>query len=296
MSIQDLQEISNLLPAGKSLIDGAIIKAIIGALGEGGINTIAIATANGISGSVVEVDTTATITLVLGAITPTTIVASSTITGSNLSGSNTGDQTIILTGAVTGSGSGSFATTLANSIVTLGNMANLASNSIIGNNTGSAATPIALSTSQVKILLSLNNVENTALSTWAGSANITTVGAINATSIGSSTPCAIQGFCPTNYQTGTSYTLVLGDAGKRVSLTNGSAIALTVPPAVSVAFAAETEIVLRQGGAGTVTVTAGAGVTILSNGSKVALNGQYSYVTLKLSSTANTWDLFGNLA
>ena len=39
---------------------------------------------------------------------------------STLSGSNTGDQTITLTGDVTGSGTGSFATTLANSGVTVG--------------------------------------------------------------------------------------------------------------------------------------------------------------------------------
>ena len=39
------------------------------------------------------------------------------ITGSNLSGINTGDQTIILTGEVTGSGGGSFSTTLSNGAV-----------------------------------------------------------------------------------------------------------------------------------------------------------------------------------
>jgi hypothetical protein len=38
------------------------------------------------------------------------------VTASNLSGTNTGDQTITLTGAVTGSGTGSFATTLASGI------------------------------------------------------------------------------------------------------------------------------------------------------------------------------------
>ena len=38
---------------------------------------------------------------------------------------------------------------------------------------------VSRSTSQVKSDLSLNNVENTALSTWAGSGNITTVGTIN---------------------------------------------------------------------------------------------------------------------
>lgn len=40
------------------------------------------------------------------------------ISASNLSGTNTGDQTITLTGHVTGSGTGSFATTIANGVVT----------------------------------------------------------------------------------------------------------------------------------------------------------------------------------
>jgi phage-related tail fiber protein len=44
-----------------------------------------------------------------------TITATGVITGSNISGTNTGNQTITLTGDVTGSGTGSFSTTLANS-------------------------------------------------------------------------------------------------------------------------------------------------------------------------------------
>ena len=44
---------------------------------------------------------------------------SGTITGSNISGTNTGDQTITLTGDVTGSGTGSFATTIAANSVAL---------------------------------------------------------------------------------------------------------------------------------------------------------------------------------
>ena len=57
-------------------------------------------------------------------------------------------------------------------------MANFAANSIMGNNTSSAATPLALSAGQTKSLLSLNNVENTAVSSWAGTTNITTLGTI----------------------------------------------------------------------------------------------------------------------
>ncbi len=47
------------------------------------------------------------------------VAASGTVTGSNLSGTNTGDQTITLTGDVTGSGTGSFATTIATNSVAL---------------------------------------------------------------------------------------------------------------------------------------------------------------------------------
>src|ERR1019366_614030 len=48
-----------------------------------------------------------------GALNASSGIFASTISASNLSGTNTGDQTITLTGGVTGSGTGSFATTLA---------------------------------------------------------------------------------------------------------------------------------------------------------------------------------------
>lgn len=51
------------------------------------------------------------------------------------------------TGDVTNT-AGSLATTIANGVVTLPKMANLATNSIIGNNTGAGAAPIALTTAQ----------------------------------------------------------------------------------------------------------------------------------------------------
>jgi hypothetical protein len=81
-------------------------------------------------------------------------LAASNFSGS-ASGTNTGDQTITLTGDVTGSGTGIFAATISAGAVSLSKMANLAANSIIGNNTSSAATPVALTASQVKTLLGL---------------------------------------------------------------------------------------------------------------------------------------------
>lgn len=98
----------------------------------------------------------------------------------NLSGTNTGDQTITLTSDVTGTGTGSFATTIAANAVTLSKMATMATASILGRNTAGTGIPEVLSASTTKSLLSLNNVENTALSTWAGSTNVTTLGTLTA--------------------------------------------------------------------------------------------------------------------
>ena len=99
----------------------------------------------------------------------------------------------------------------------------------------------------------------------------------------------------TNQQTGTTYTLVAGDAGKIVELNNESAITLTVPPASEVDFAIGTMIGIVQAGAGTVTVTAGEGVTLRSLESNVALSGQYAAASLR-KTAPNTWHLVGSLA
>ena len=97
-----------------------------------------------------------------------------------------------------------------------------------------------------------------------------------------------------NAQTGTTYTLVLTDAGKMVTLSNASAITLTIPTNASVAFPVNTRIDLLQYGAGQVTV-GGAGVTIYSSGSKLKLTGQYSGASLWKKAT-DTWVLIGDLA
>lgn len=65
--------------------------------GSGGtVTNVSVTTANGVSGSVANPTTTPAITLTLGAITPSSVAASGTLSGSNFSGSssgtNTGDQ------------------------------------------------------------------------------------------------------------------------------------------------------------------------------------------------------------
>ena len=98
-----------------------------------------------------------------------------------------------------------------------------------------------------------------------------------------------------NAQTGTTYTLVLTDAGKMVTCSNASSITLTVPANADVAFPVNTRIDLLQYGAGQVTVAAGSGVTIYSKGSALKLSAQYAGATLWKKAT-NTWVLVGDIS
>ena len=70
--------------------------------GAGGtVTSVSVTTANGVSGTVANPTTTPAISLSLGAITPTSVAASGAVSGSNLSGTNTGDQTNISGNAAT---------------------------------------------------------------------------------------------------------------------------------------------------------------------------------------------------
>lgn len=78
--------------------DAGTVRATIGAgTGNGTVTTVSVVNANGVSGSVANAGTTPAITLTLGAITPTTVTASGAVSGSNLSGTNTGDQFTAMT-------------------------------------------------------------------------------------------------------------------------------------------------------------------------------------------------------
>jgi hypothetical protein len=98
-----------------------------------------------------------------------------------------------------------------------------------------------------------------------------------------------------NAQTGTTYTLVLADSGKFVTQSNASAITTTIPPNTDVAFPIGTQVNLLQLGAGQVTVAAGSGVTIRSEGSKLKLKGQYATATCVKIAT-DDWVFLGNTA
>ncbi len=96
-----------------------------------------------------------------------------------------------------------------------------------------------------------------------------------------------------NAQTGTTYTLVLTDNGRLVTLSNAAAITLTVPLNSSVAFATGAVINIQQIGAGQVTVAGASGVTL--NGTGTALRAQWSAASLVKTAT-DTWTLIGDLA
>jgi hypothetical protein len=106
--------------AGKFLSTNGSLVSWATISGTGTVTSVAIAGDDGVFVSGSPITTAGTITIALNDITPTSVSSSGTVTGSNLSGTNTGDQTITLTGDVTGTGTGSFSATLANSGVTSG--------------------------------------------------------------------------------------------------------------------------------------------------------------------------------
>lgn len=96
-------------------------------------------------------------------------------------------------------------------------------------------------------------------------------------------------------RTTTSETLALTDAGAIVLCSNASAQTLTVPPNSSVAFDVGTVIVVKQMGAGIVTIAEGAGVNVRSFNDLYDLAGQYAECSLVKIAT-DEWALSGNLA
>jgi hypothetical protein len=87
-----------------------------------------------------------------------------------------------------------------------------------------------------------------------------------------------------NTQTG-SYTTVLTDAGKTVTMSNASANTVTIPANASVAYVIGTRINILNLGAGACTPTAGAGVTIAGTITALATNESASLV----KTATNTW-------
>jgi hypothetical protein len=94
-----------------------------------------------------------------------------------------------------------------------------------------------------------------------------------------------------------SYTPVLSDAQKIVTMNSGSALNFTIPTDASVAFQIGDQINILQLGLGAVTISAvtPGTTTVVSQGSKLKTNGQYAMATA-VKVAANQWVVVGNLA
>lgn len=93
-----------------------------------------------------------------------------------------------------------------------------------------------------------------------------------------------------NAQTNTTYTLIASDASKLVTLSNSSAITLTIPSAV---YTTGQQINIQQLGAGQVTVVGDGTSTFTGTGTKLRV--QYSAATIVCTGT-NTFTLIGDIA
>jgi hypothetical protein len=93
-----------------------------------------------------------------------------------------------------------------------------------------------------------------------------------------------------NAQTGTTYTLVAGDVNKLVTLSNASAITVTIPNGI---FTTGQQINIQQIGVGQVTIANDGTTSFTGTGTK--LRAQYSAATIVCTGT-NTFTVVGDLA
>jgi hypothetical protein len=136
-------------------------------------------------------------------------------------------------------------------------------------------------------------LDKSALNWQLGNLSFTSAGT-GLTKTGSTISISDNGVAPSmiagsvNAQTGTTYTLVLGDAFKTVTMSNASANILTVPTNASVAFSIGDRVDIIMYGAGVTSITGDTGVTINGVSAGSGDLAQYGAASL-LKIATNEW-------
>jgi len=146
-----------------------------------------------------------------------------------ISGTNTGDQIISLTGDVTGSGTGSFAATISSASVSNSKLANMAANTIKVNNTSSTASPsdLSITTNTFPARSSTGNIAAKPVTDFAltilDDANASIVRTTIGAGTGNGTVTSVSGTSPISVATGTSTPVISIDAATTASAGSMSA-------------------------------------------------------------------------
>lgn len=208
--------------------------------GSGTVTSVSVVTANGVSGTVANPTTTPAITLVLGAITPTSVNGNTITTGTGTLtlGSATLSLPVSVANGGTALASGTSGGILGYTATgTLASSAALTANGIVLGG-GAGATPTSLA-----------SLGTTTTVLHGNAAGAPSYGAVNlATDVTGTLPT------PVNARTGTSYTVLSSDIGGIVTLSNAGAVAVTQPQATG-AFGVGKTVLFENKGAGTVTIT-----------------------------------------